>query len=240
MAKKDVEAFVAWQEKIAKDNSHGYDQAHRNGPDYDCSSLCGTALNKAGFNVSPSSTTRNLRAQLLADGWTYCKPPWRRGDIHLKESSHVVTSVDANNIVHASINENGGITGGKTGDQTGKEICIRPYYDKPWDYHLRYTGGLVDAGTSNPDKGVPIYKVGATYTLQSEMKVRRGPATTYAAKSHKELTKDGRKNDKDGDGCLDKGTRITCQEIRKEGKNLWIKIPSGWVAAYHNGKVYIR
>ena len=28
----------------ANDNTHGYDQIHRNGPDYDCSSLVGTAL----------------------------------------------------------------------------------------------------------------------------------------------------------------------------------------------------
>ena len=28
-------------------------------------------------------------------------------------------------IGHASIDENGKITGGKAGDQTGKEVCIR-------------------------------------------------------------------------------------------------------------------
>lgn len=39
-------------------------------------------------------------------------------------------------IGHASINENGGITGGRTGDQTGKEICIREWYSKPWNVLL--------------------------------------------------------------------------------------------------------
>ena len=46
-------------------------------------------------------------------------------------------------MVKASINELGGVTGGKTGDQTGREIYIGNYY-KPsygWDYVLRYYGG---------------------------------------------------------------------------------------------------
>lgn len=36
-------------------------------------------------------------------------------------------------IGHASISENGGVNGVK-GDQTGKEVCIREWYSKPWDY----------------------------------------------------------------------------------------------------------
>ena len=31
-------------------------------------------------------------------------------------------------IGHASINEKGKVTGGKKGDQTGKEVCIRTWY----------------------------------------------------------------------------------------------------------------
>lgn len=39
-------------------------------------------------------------------------------------------------IGHASIDENKKISGGKVGDQTGKEICIRDWYKKPWDVML--------------------------------------------------------------------------------------------------------
>lgn len=126
---------------IANDNSHGYDQTHRNGPDYDCSSLVATALNEAGFNVAVTSYTGNLYEQLKKCGFKKCTKPWKAGDIHLKVGHHVCMSVDANRIVHASINEKGKITGGKTGDQTGKEICIRSYYEYSggWTYHLRYT-----------------------------------------------------------------------------------------------------
>ena len=33
-------------------------------------------------------------------------------------------------IGHASIDERGKISGGKAGDQTGKEVCIRDWYNK--------------------------------------------------------------------------------------------------------------
>lgn len=39
-------------------------------------------------------------------------------------------------IGHASIDERGDIYGGKVGDQTGKEICIRDWYNKNWDYYI--------------------------------------------------------------------------------------------------------
>jgi hypothetical protein len=42
-------------------------------------------------------------------------------------------------IGHASIDENGKISGGKTGDQTGKEICTRSWYSKPWNVYLECT-----------------------------------------------------------------------------------------------------
>lgn len=42
-------------------------------------------------------------------------------------------------IGHASIDENGKISGGKAGDQTGKEICIRNWYNKPWNIYLECT-----------------------------------------------------------------------------------------------------
>ena len=40
-------------------------------------------------------------------------------------------------IGHASIDENGSATGGRGGDQTGKELCIRDWYTKGWNVLLR-------------------------------------------------------------------------------------------------------
>lgn len=136
-----IETAVAWAEQIAADDSHGYSQVHRNSPDYDCSSLVGTALSKAGFAVSEYSTTRNLESQLIKCGFKKCQAPWKRGDIHLAAGHHVTMSTDDSHIVHASQSENGGVDG-QYGDQTGREICIRSYYDLPYSnlVHYRYSG----------------------------------------------------------------------------------------------------
>lgn len=40
-------------------------------------------------------------------------------------------------IAHASIDENGKAAGGQAGDQTGKELCCRSWYDKGWNVLLR-------------------------------------------------------------------------------------------------------
>lgn len=90
-------------------------------------------------------------------------------------------------------------------------------------------------------ESAPSYTVGKTYVLQSEMNVRKGPGTGYEKKTHEELTTAGQKCDKDKDGALAKGTKVTCKEVRKKANgNIWIRIPSGWVAAYINGKVYVK
>lgn len=41
-------------------------------------------------------------------------------------------------IVHASIDENGKTKGGKAGDQTKKEVCVRTWNDKAYNVLLRY------------------------------------------------------------------------------------------------------
>lgn len=212
--------------------------------------------------------------------------------------------------------------GGKSGDQTGREICIRSYYNKPWIHVYRYTGVTASAsgtvnvrnylqkgdsgdavkemqkmligcgfscGSSGVDgsfggdtekallafqafygleqdgkygpvsksklvsayngktaasvpekKNTPSYTAGHEYTLQVELKVRTGPGTNYSAKKHSQLTADGQKHDRDNDGCLDAGTVVTCQEVRNVGNDIWMKAPSGWMAAYYDGKVYIK
>lgn len=41
-------------------------------------------------------------------------------------------------IAHASIDEHKRISGGQAGDQTGKEVCIRDWYNKPWNVVIRF------------------------------------------------------------------------------------------------------
>lgn len=164
-----VDTYTDYMIAIANDNSHGYSQINRGGnPDFDCSSLVGHALNKAGFNVNVNSTTRNLYEQLKRCGFTSCSRPFQKGDIHLAVGHHVCVSTDSEHIVHASIDEIGTTKGRKAGDQTGKEICIRKYYTPSygWNYHLRYNGdkgsaeytmNLLKKGSSNID--VTVFEI---------------------------------------------------------------------------------
>lgn len=137
---RSIYTAVNWAVAIAEDDSHGYDQGNRYGPDYDCSSFVAAALIKGGFNIDPESWTGNMYSQLIADGWTTVPVSAARGvgHIFLNTQHHVIMCVDENKIVQASINENGETTGGQTGDQTGREIYVGNYYEysRGWDYHL--------------------------------------------------------------------------------------------------------
>ena len=75
--------------------------------------------------------------------------------------------------------------------------------------------------------------LGTYEVTASDLSVRTGPGTGYRRKRHDELTKDGQKHDKDKDGCLEKGTRVTVYEW----KNGWARTPSGWMSGDYLKKV---
>lgn len=140
---KNINKVVSEAVKIAKDDTHGYDQLTRTGGiDYDCSSLVSHCLIVGGFDINKNSTTRNLYTQLLNNGFKEIKDIKNRkkGDIFLTPGKHVVIAKNKNDVVTASINEKGTATGGKPGDQTGKEIYIRKFYipSYNWTYHMRF------------------------------------------------------------------------------------------------------
>lgn len=151
-----IEAAVKWAIAIANDNSHGYDQGNRWGPDYDCSSLLITAWQQAGIKVKDAgaSYTGNMYAAFLKCGFEDVTSlvsltsgeGIKRGDVLLKPGSHTAMSIGNGQIVQASHNENGGITGGQSGDQTGKEIWCTSYYNFPWSCVLRLPGGSGSSG----------------------------------------------------------------------------------------------
>lgn len=104
------------------------------------------------------------------------------------------------------------------------------------------TDGTKSGGESIGSSGitVPAYVAGKVYTAQVELKVRAGPGTNYPAKSHNQLTADGQKHDVDKDGAIDAGTKVTCKQVAYDGADIWINTPSGWLAAYYKGKIYIK
>lgn len=145
-----TEKAISYMEKIATDNTHGYDQIHRWGVDFDCSSLVISAWENAGVPVKSkygATYTGNMYKAFLAAGFEdvsrivnfKTRAGLKRGDVLLNVIHHTAMYCGNGNEVEASANENGHATGGQTGDQTGKEILIRSYRDYPWNFCLRYS-----------------------------------------------------------------------------------------------------
>ena len=177
------------------------------------------------------------------------------------------TECDCSSLVRQCVKEATGIDPGNftTANEKDKLIATN-LFDDPFSYvagNKLYKGDILVTKTkghtvivvesdnkrgteSTPVKAnswsgsVPVYKVGVNYTLQVELKVRTGAGTNYSAKSHNQLTPGGQAHDRDRDGALDAGTVVTCKEVKTVGSDIWMRCPSGWVAAYYSGKTYIK
>lgn len=85
------------------------------------------------------------------------------------------------------------------------------------------------------------YIVGKNYTLQVDLNVRYGAGTNYGIKKYNELTEDGKRHAyKQEYSVLQKGTIVTCLDIIKNENDIWLKIPSGYVAAIYQNEIYIK
>ena len=145
-----VEKAIAWMVNTSNDSRHGYDQKYRWGEkgDYDCSSAMITAWESAGVPVKTNGATYtgNMYKVFKKCGFNDVTLSVDRhtgsrllpGDVLLTRGKHTAMYIGNGKIVHASINEKGKAIGGKPGDQTGKEFCIRSYYNYPWEYVLRF------------------------------------------------------------------------------------------------------
>lgn len=86
----------------------------------------------------------------------------------------------------------------------------------------------------------PEYVIGGKYVLNVELNVRTDAGIWSKKLKHEDLTEYAQYHDRDQDGALDAGTVITCQGVQIDGSDIWIRIPSGWVAAYYKGNMYIK
>lgn len=88
------------------------------------------------------------------------------------------------------------------------------------------------------------FKKGNVYTLTVDLKVREAAGTNAKWKKVSQLTVNGRKNattNKANDyAVLKAGTRVTVQELKTIGTDIWAKIPSGWICLRYNGKNYAK
>lgn len=157
-----INKAVAWAVGIADSPEHGYDQAKRWSPDYDCSSFVISAWQQAGVPVKTggASYTGNMYWAFLNCGFRDVTNEvnlatgagLQKGDALLNKANHTELYIGGNKVVKASINEKGSTTGGMAGDQTGREIYIGSYYNYPWDCVLRFIG----AKTEKPKESTPL------------------------------------------------------------------------------------
>lgn len=137
-------SYVEWAINIANDDSHGYSQCNRTGPDYDCSSFVYYSLLNSGYSKGDigtypfsSSNQANVLAKIGFKKHSYVESELQSGDI-LWRSGHTGIYIGDGKIVHASIGENG-TKCGKTGDQTGKEILVTTNTGR-WTAYFRKEG----------------------------------------------------------------------------------------------------
>lgn len=211
-----IEKAIQYAVAIAKDDTHGYDQIDRWGhPNFDCSGLVITAYEQAGVPVKKNGATYtgNMKKAFLKSGFTdvikfvnlKTGAGLIAGDVLLKEGSHTALYIGNGQIVHASINEKGKITGGKSGDQTGREILVAKYYNKPWNCVLRLANSPVE--TPNKDKYTSV-RVTA-YGLN----IRQGAGVNFPSV-----------------GVARNGDILHIYETKMNGETKWGRCDRGWVS----------
>lgn len=217
------ELINAFKELIGKPYVWGGESMAEGG--YDCSGALYAAANRAGYKVS------RLTAQSYSSiGKKIPVGSQMPGDCLFFGSS-------VNHITHCALYIGDGLmiesrgSGRNTKNSPGKGVTIS-------DINRRHDLIVVRRWWNESEPESNSYKVGSTYTVQvNHLHVRWSAGGNI--KSREELTVDGRKNAFD-DGCLKKGTRVTCKEVDEKDDCVWIKIPSGWCCAVKGKDIYIK
>lgn len=118
-----VEAMLAWALETAADDTHGYSQRNRFGPNYDCSSFVCAALMEGGFQLKDYTSPSGLLEQLPALGFRVYRRGEvvpQRGDILIQPYVHVEICMGSGGCVGAHQDYDW-----RSGDRTGHEIEYR-------------------------------------------------------------------------------------------------------------------
>lgn len=227
-----IETAVSFAVNIANDDSHGYSQDSKKrfaGVDYDCSSLVISSYRYAGLPLK-STYTGDMYNDFIKNGFEDVTRTvnlgtgagLQRGDVLLNKAKHTAIFIGNGQIVHASISETGGIYG-KEGDQTGKEICVRSYYNKPWDCILRYKGeGSSVTPTTPTQRGDKIMvEVRQLYFGLKGNDVKALQALLNQKAGSRHLVEDGDFGNNTRQAVLDAQKKFGLVQDGIVGKNTW-------------------
>ena len=136
-----IDKAVSWAVKIANDDSHGYSQSSRWGPNYDCSSFVISAYQQAGINLkgAGANSTRDMYNAFTNCGFRDVTSSitlsngngLKKGDVLLNVQHHAAMVQNNNKkLVYASTSSRG-------------IVANQNYYvysNGGWNYVLRYSG----------------------------------------------------------------------------------------------------
>lgn len=196
----------------------------------------------SGLNVRSAASASASKVTALAKGTVVAVDRESNGWLHISQgwiSAEYTERVSSGSSVNykVKVTANSGLNGRSTPSTSGSKVTA---YAKGtvlniskeqngWGYtgacwvKLEYTEKVSSNNTSNT---LGTYEVTA-----SDLIVRDAPNGKPAG--HNKLTADGKNHDKDKDGALDRGTRVTISKIQ----NGWGKCPSGWVSMQYLKKV---
>ena len=212
-------------EEACANNAIGYGQSDRNGLNDEAKKVK-YALSKIKVKCNcDCSSLQNVCA--VASGAVSSYVGWRTATMktYLQKAGYMILSGDYANKSEYAVR---GAIYVKAGKHT---VCAL-------DNGAKSNDTLAKCGFTCSEK--PAYKVGSVYTLQANMRVRFGAGTGFAKKSHTQLTVDGQKHDSNLNGTLDRGTKVTVKEVVNVGGDVWLRIPSGYIAGYYKGKIYVK
>lgn len=238
-----IEKYTSFAEDIARDDTHGYDQIDRNGnPNYDCSGLVCDAVDRAGIPVKKAgaSYTGNMLSAFKKCGFKDVTKEitlssgkgLKRGDVLLNTGHHTAIYCGSGKMVDARINENGKVTGGKSGDQTGHEIEIHAYKNHPWTNVLRYVED--EPSQKEPAKKDPAPAVKSTHKAKESAQLfDKALAGSYKTTGNLNM-RHGAGTGKQLMVTLPKGTKCQCYGYySKSAGTKWL-----YVVAVVNGVEY--
>lgn len=239
-----VEKAIEWAISIANDNTHGYSQEGRTGPDYDCSSFVSTAFKNGGFSVSGSLGTGNMKDSFVKKGFTAYKKgsvSLKRGDILLRPATstrggHIELYLGNDKCVaaHSGTTDSRGrySQGEKKGDQTGKEIEVRSKNactfckNADYTYILRYNSSSNDDSSKSSSGYSLCWPVSSSAAKIGKISSAFGPRKSPTA---------GASTNHRGIDIPVKKTSVYCAADGKVTKAGTSNVRGKYIVVYHEG-----